>query len=360
MFGDREPWVSERLTIAAVRPGWYAHHCKDNEAWFSCNETIIRANIENDSWKKVTRLPCYSIQRMFKGLQTFERLFRLRVKSYVQIDDETFLLFLKGRVFFWEAGLENPQYLGQVERGNGPLPSGCCVDNNGVCYFGEYWGNEKRESVSVYSWERGQATWQRLYSFTQGEIRHIHAVQFDPFTKRVWVTTGDRDEECFIGYFEKTGAGVAFIPVAQGSQHARAASLLFTGEYVYWGSDAGKDTRVESNWIYRWSREHGELEQVENVGGPVYYSTMDDKGRMFFSTGVEGSLSERDRYCRIWMSEDGELWREIVRFEKDNYPMIFGYGLISFPQGTPSGNRIYAVASGVRESAGTWILEFLK
>jgi hypothetical protein len=57
------------------------------------------------------------------------------------------------------------------------------------------------------------------------------------------------------------------------------------------------------------------------------------------------------------MSEDGRNWQEIARWEKDSYPMIFGYGVLSFPQGIPSKGRLYIVGQGVKGAPGTWVLE---
>jgi hypothetical protein len=199
--------------------------------------------------------------------------------------------------------------------------------------------------------------WDLFYSFARGVIRHVHAVQFDPFSRSLWIATGDRDYESTIGYFDKTVQSPRLITVASGCQMFRAVSLLFTRDYVYWGSDGGRGTRVRANCIYRWSRHHRSTEAVAEIGGPAYFSGVDSEGRLFLSTGVEGSASERDGFARVWMSADGSTWRELGRWQKDNWPFLFGYGLLSFPRGIMSTEKLYLGATGIKPRVGTWVLD---
>jgi hypothetical protein len=199
-----------------------------------------------------------------------------------------------------------------------------------------------------------------------GAVRHVHAVQFDPLTRKVWFATGDRDEESMIGYIEEgrrakgEGRNGRLQIAAKGSQQARAVSLMFTPEFVYWGSDAGRDTTERCNWIHRWSRQTQKVERLAAVGGPVYYSTADARGRLFVSTAVEGSRSEPDRIARVWMSQNGEQWHEIAAWQKDAYPLPFGYGVLSFPQNSVRDGLLYVVGQGVKGGPATWVLEIGK
>jgi len=236
------------------------------------------------------------------------------------------------------------------------LLQGCCQDDKGNCYYGEYWRNPEHEEVNVYTWKRGANDWKLFYSLPPGTIRHIHAVQFDPVSRNIWIAAGDHDNECRIGYFEASSSP-HLVTIASGKQMARAVSLLFTTDYVYWGSDGGRGTSVTANYIYRWCRSTKNIEEIAKVGGPVYYSTKDQKGRMFVSTTVEGGASESDRFARLWMSVDGMTWSEIGQWKKDRWPFIFGYGVLSFPRGLPSKSRLFVTASGVQGSPGTWAFE---
>jgi hypothetical protein len=284
------------------------------------------------------------------------RLLRLDIRSYLQPSDREFFVFRNGDIFRWQRGDAQATCVGQLRRGNGPLPQGSCIDDQGNCYYGEYWRNPQHEEVNVYQWKRDASKWELFYSFPPGAIRHIHAVQFDPFLGKVWIATGDHDNECNIGYFVTTSSAQQLVLVAAGQQTTRAVSLLFTRDYVYWGSD-GDGSRVIVNHIYRWSRDTHQVEEITEVGGPVYYSTVGQDGRLFVSTVVEGGAAEHDRFARVWMSTNGVDWREIGKWKKDRWQFIFGHGVLSFPQGSVPDTRVYVVGSGVQRAPGTWVLE---
>jgi hypothetical protein len=194
------------------------------------------------------------------------------------------------------------------------------------------------------------------YRFQKGTIRHIHAVQFDSFSKRVWIATGDHDSECQIGFFKSAPSGSELEVVASGTQRTRAVSLLFTNDFVYWGTDAdGRSDFAQANHIYRWSRQTHKVEELAKVGGPVYYSCLDAAGHLFFATTVEGGVS--DSFARLWTSNDGVKWNEIRRWQKDRYPYLFGYGTLSFAGGRSTKSRLYVTAKGMKGRCGTWAFE---
>jgi hypothetical protein len=287
------------------------------------------------------------------------RLFRLDIRSYLQLGDDKFIVFCDGDIFLWRRGHTQPIRIGHVLRGRGPLRQGCCLDDLGNCYYGEYWPNRQRESVGIYVWRKGATNWDLFFSFPESAIRHVHAVQFDPVSRNVWVATGDHDHESIIGYFDICSStnNPRLNTIASGKQMTRAVSLLFTPDYVYWGSDGGRGTSVATNHIYRWSRHTKTIEPVVEVGGPVYFSAVDSEGRLFVSTVVEGSSSETDSFARVWMSADGTKWREIGQWKKDKYPFIFGYATLFFPGGMLSASRLYVTADGVQGRPGTWVFE---
>jgi hypothetical protein len=285
------------------------------------------------------------------------RFLRRGVRSCFSLDGGRLLLFSDDQSYYWPARESDLVSLGRVEHGHGPLIQGCCQDGEGTCFYGDYWGNSGREAVRVWRWKPGRQGWEEYYRFPPGAVRHIHAVQFDRFSGRVWVATGDRDEESMIGFLTETGRGTDLSVVAAGRQATRAVSLMFTATDVVWGSDAGRDTDESCNFVFRWSRAGRLLEKKAPVGGPVYYSTVDEQGRMYLATAVEGSCSEPDRMVRLWMSENGDEWRVLMSWKKNRYPLSLGYGVLWFPQGGARENTVCVSGQGVVGGPGTWILE---
>lgn len=317
---------------------------------------------DEQQWRHLTRIPAAASSRVVSYSYGAMRLLRRGVRSFLPISDDRFVFFCDRKVYYWEAGLAEPKLIGVVEHGSGPLKQGCCTDSNGTCYYGEYSGSRERTAVRVLRWSPEYDDWQPYYTFQAGSIRHIHALQFDPYTGKLWIATGDRDEENLIGYFEPSANGPELRVIATGGQFARAVSLIFTPDYVYWGTDAGRDTSETRNSIYRWSRRGAVLAKVADVSGPVFYSAQDECGRLYLSTVVEGSVSEVDDCAHLWMCADGETWHDVARWTRDWYPRfrgmpVFGTANLSFPAGLMPANRLYVAGHAVEGSPCTWLME---
>jgi len=192
-----------------------------------------------------------------------------------------------------------------IGHGRGVMPQGMAEDNDGAFYYGEYFRNSERGPVFVYRSVDDGKNWEVVHRFKAGEIRHIHSIQFDPYTEALWIATGDRDYECMIAY--SIDRGVTFQKVGSGSQKWRAVSLLFTEDAVFWGTDSPHS----QNWVYRLDRETRGVQQVCKVGGPIYYSTRLCDGTLIMARTVEGGKGERDHVVSIWLSKDGKRWIKI-------------------------------------------------
>jgi hypothetical protein len=231
--------------------------------------------------------------------------------------------------------------------GRGVMPQGMTEDDHGAFYYGEYFRNEQRGPVFVYRSLDDGRSWEGIYRFTSGEIRHIHSLQMDPYSKSLWITTGDNDQECMIGYFIEKGEGVTLYKVGSGSQKWRAVSLLFTEDEVFWGTDSPEN----QNYIYRLEKKNINskqcCQQVCAVDGPIYYSTRLCDGTLIMARTVEGSgEGEWDKLVSLWLSKDGEQW---IRTPLGERLLDDRYAFMRFGRGACSPN-LYATISNTRHS----------
>lgn len=111
----------------------------------------------------------------------------------------------------------------------GVLPPAFCATGE-ACYLGEYPLDGERPRIRRST--DGGATWETVTWLP--DVRHVHAVQADPYTDDVWVTTGDADAECRVGRL----VDGRLVPVGGGSQRWRAVELAFTPDAVLWGVDS--------------------------------------------------------------------------------------------------------------------------
>lgn len=177
---------------------------------------------------------------------------------------------------------------GRLPRSSGPmgvLPSAFCV-HDGDAYLGEYPLSDEHVARIRRSTDDG-SSWETHLELP--DVRHFHAVQSDPYSDTLWATTGDRDEECYIGRLE----GSEFVPVGGGSQEWRAVELAFTPDAILWGVDCGY---AEENRLYRLDRAQLSTADptptaVATLDASVYYTaslTVDGDRWVAFST-VAGS-----------------------------------------------------------------------
>ena len=148
---------------------------------------------------------------------------------------------------------------------------------------------------------------------------------FDKYTDRIWVATGDRENECIIGYTEDEFK--TFKEVFRGGQEYRTCQLFFYNDFIVFGTD----TQYEQNVIKKFDRETLEITELQKVQGSVI------KGGQvgdvaFISTTVEPSKVNKDKYAHLWVTKDGLHWEERYKAKKDCWPSIFQFGTFEFPQ----------------------------
>ena len=187
------------------------------------------------------------------------------------------------------------------------MPQGYTIDARGNLFFGEYWRNPSYTEIKLLKSSDGGNSWKPSLVFNKREVRHIHAVQYDPYFDALWLATGDLNQECHIMY--STDGGISFYRIGSGSQKWRACSLIFDEESVYWGMDGNSDLYPEP-LIWRWDRETKETEAVSVLDSYAFYSTKLTNGTLFISTdGTNGSAS-------LWRSNDGTNWTQTVSWDR--------------------------------------------
>lgn len=213
-----------------------------------------------------------------------------------------------------------------ITRGTRPLH--ITAVPSGTLYWGEYFDNANRDPVHIYASRDGGKSWQVVFTFPKGAIRHVHNIVHDPWANCLWVLTGDYGDECRI-----LRASCDFIQVEvvlQGKQQARAVAAIPTEDALYFASD----TPLESNHIYRLDR-HGPLEQLASISSSSIYGCRVGS-RLFFSTMVEPSQVNRDRKVRVYAGAVGRPhdWRSLLEWQKDAWhTALFQYGNAFLPDG---------------------------
>ena len=260
---------------------------------------------------------------LFSRIALTRRFLRAEITSLYCLDNGDQLAIAKKGFFMRKHGSNTFEKCFAIPRGSKPL--NLCFAPSGNIYFGEYFQNMEKQSVNIYCSKDNAQTWNIAYTFEAGNINHIHGLFFDKYTDRIWVATGDRENECIIGYTEDEFK--SFVEVFRGGQEYRTCQLFFYKDFIVFGTD----TQYEQNVIKKFDRKTLEITELQKVQGSVI------KGGQvgdvaFISTTVEPSKVNTDKYAHLWVTKDGQHWEERYKAKKDCWPSIFQFGTFEFPQ----------------------------
>ncbi|MCG5548922.1 hypothetical protein [Halorhodospira halochloris] len=303
---------------------------------------LLETSDSGQTWNEYAILPFKFSYKIAVRSNYATRLLRLGV-HHLNFFDEGGVAIANRDTFLIKDGTVSS--LGSL---HGKRPLTLCSSGDTV-HYGEYRSNPERSPVSIYSLDTESYRWVRKASLDC--VRHIHGVFYDRFTSSLWVTTGDTDQESAI-WRGDTGLE-NLVRVVGGSQQLRAVQLLFTENYVYFGSD----TPNEVNHIYRINRSDYRIECLARVNGSVFFGTKAGDS-LFFSTAVEPSTENKHPYAEVWQSDNGYDWKIVLRFKKDMLPMkYFQYGQVRFPVHTEHSERCYCTPFATRHHGKTFALD---
>jgi hypothetical protein len=237
----------------------------------------------------------------------------------------------------------------RLHRSSGPmgvLPTAVC-EHDGALYLGEYPLDVDARPRLLRSRDGG-VTWEPVLVLS--EVRHVHAVQSDPYGGDLWLTTGDRGDACRIGRVRDGD----FQPVGGGDQRWRAVSLAFTPDSVVWGVDSVYTERNEIRSLPRAALaepspapavdggsgpvariDDSAVETLHALGGSVYYGvTLETAGDRWvvFSTATEPGTDRtapadrkevhtgRARVVAAAASDGYETWHELAAYDRRRVP----------------------------------------
>ena len=286
--------------------------------WASRGMIVYRLNRGEQEFKRITHIPNgFSVF----WLRNFTLLRRITVRpecvEFVQGKNGEICALSAGKM--WYKGPGDRQFQKTMELTHygfgdqGMRNVGILRANDSTLFFGEYFGNPQRTEVRIFESTDNGLSWQIAYTFKPGEVRHIHALQKDPYTGKLWVCVGDTDQEAMVAWSEDNFR--TLVPIGSGSGIWRVCQLVFTEEAVLWGTDTGQEIRG----IYRWDKKSRELAKLNAVDGAVFYGTRLANGLIVKSTDREGWDIEPDRRTRLWITYNNQYIGAIDAGTWDNH-----------------------------------------
>jgi hypothetical protein len=291
------------------------------------------------SWQAVATFDPVWWRRISARARLTSRLFRDGFHALAVLDSSAVVAAVPGAIVTLSTNEKQFRITHRITRGTRPLH--ITAVPGGPVLWGEYFDNPSRDEVHIYASTDAGAHWNVAYTFSRGEIRHVHNIVHDPWENCLWILTGDYGDECRI---LRASCDLSQIDVVlQGNQQARAVALIPADDGVYFSSD----TPLGANFIFHLDR-RGALSKLKEINASSIFGCR-VASSFFFSTMVEPSAINTDREVRIYGS-DGDSWNSLLSWRKDRWPMrLFQYGNAFLPDGN-NATEFLAVSTVAVES----------
>jgi hypothetical protein len=311
--------------------------------WATRGYDIYFSDNNGKTFIKKFRIPISMISVYYIGNSSLIRkLFNKNLLTEIKVlKSGTIIAFADGKIYRLGYNEKKFQVVGYLRYhgrniGMGVFPEGIAVDANGNIYYGEYFNNPKRGNVKIFYSSDDGKTWNEFFNFAPKEIRHIHGLCYDKYTNSLWVTTGDYKNEVIVGYFQNSSSELNM--VTRGIQNHCAISLLFTKNFVYWGSD----TPFSNSYIYEYDRNSNTIKKKQELNSMAWYALNYNDNIMAISTAVVRNEETRsDRKSAIWLSDGGDAWTKSFEFNEKQNSRI--QTQIRFPRGRQINDLIFSV-----------------
>ena len=338
------------LKVVSTHKGHFPLSFLNGVLYSRCGTNIYKWNNLETSPQLIDRLNSLIVHRVISSLRPLERFLRLGLSHLAFSTNQTNLAILNRRVFWKPLPKKVWKEIGSLAHVSRPLRFGMCSMHDSQFLIGEYFSNPHRKKVSLWK-VQVDGSMEIVNTFPNHTIRHIHAVQEDPFTKQIWVTTGDYGLECKI--LTSADGCITFSLIGQGDQSWRTTCMLFSEDAVLWGMDSP----AEPSFIIRWNRSSEEREFVAELPGPIWHGTSNVDGWYTFSTAVEPSVILKKKQAYLWTSPNGFDFYQVATFDKDFWPLFyFQFGLIYFPTGIAPKNYLVFSGNALKQSENTMVI----
>ena len=315
-------------------------HTTINEFLIASNGySIFKSENLGKTWLFLGTLPVSKQKKVLSKSRLISRALRIGIHQIKEIHNHKILICSDNDFFLSDVSFSKFKRITIDSHFYQLLDHSICVTPN-YTYFGEYMPNVKRNEINIFRTDDGE-NWDKIYSFPKKSIKHIHLLQFDPFSQKIWFSTGDADSECLLGNSNLDFSEIEI--VGRNHQDWRSLELLFTSEEIFWGTDNPNG----QNWLISFDRKSHIIKKLVQFSGPIYNLKQFSNTYMMI-TATEGSKGEWDNKAHIWVSPNLKKgpWKDYKSFKKDCMPYIFGFGRLIF--GTNLNHMIYLNGSALK------------
>ncbi|WP_031565341.1 hypothetical protein [Rheinheimera texasensis] len=368
--------VDGQYSSKLIEPEMLVHWTDPNSALCVRDHWVYRYHYQTGTLSKVCRIPPQQPSfsgRLKDALARSSLLQWLRPTAGLGHVHQTRggdIVIIYDRIYLYPAGQNSMMAHAQVSmltpKAAAPLRGGIAEHGvSGKLYYGEYLNGHSRD-IRVICFDPATQQQKVCWQFSRSEIKHVHAIHYDPFRNRLWLCSGDTDAESAIYYTDDEFNTLYCL--GRGSQKWRAIALWFDDTGIEWGMDAGKDAPAEAlNQLYRVELDAngaaaGEPVLLQQVGNPVYAALTVADGSVWLQTTFEpGRLQSTPEAAALWHRTADSSWQQLLSLDYQHQPRrgVSKYGYLLLPKGTaPAGKLLYSPVNCQQGHYGLYLLTY--
>lgn len=355
MTGNYE-YLSNQLRLRRSAKGRVLYFGSDG-ALFACRGQRIFKTVDlGRSWTFQTRIVSQGVRKLLGMSRLGERLARHEVRTLVQVGSESIVAANREWIYYSGQGDAVMNRARIADGGRSVSPPLCIsTDTRGRVLWGEYDSSRAHgKPVRVFISEDQGKSFEPVYTFEGGSIRHVHSLREDPSVGGYWVLVGDEFHEPGIGILSEDFKSLEW--VGKGEQKYRAVDVFDLGDCLVYGTDS----ELEENAIVAMDKKSGKIEYLQKLEGSCIYSCKFG-GVYAITTSVEPSIVNKATTAQLWLSRDAIHWTRCMNIGKDVYPpRLFQFGSIVLPRGNCENDTIFLSGQSLQVIdntiiAGDWL-----
>lgn len=336
-----------RLSIRSTLKREIVHFASDDLVISSFHNKVF---IKTNGQESMVRLPGDRWKWIFSLLRIGRRAFRLDKCNVIPVKDGL-VIIRQGIVYHYDIEKTKLTPTLKLKNCRNILHQAMLVLENGDIYFGEYGNNSSRSEVPLYRSQDFGHSWQRIYTFPAGKIKHIHGCYWDPYEKKIWVCTGDFAGECYILSADPDFQNIEWI--GDGQQVFRMCNAFFKPDSIHWIMDS----QLEDSYHIRMDRKTRWVQKLTLFPGPVWYIKQLEDGFYLAATAQEIGWGVHDNQSHLMVSRDLVNWEDIQQFAHDGLPKrFFKFGVVAFADGPQTSRGFYLFGEALKDLDGKSVL----
>ena len=314
---------------------------------FANNDTLVTSKYNTVFIKKgheeyKIKLPSDGWKSIFGLFRLTRRALRLD-KCNVFYNEGNLVIIRQGTVYHYDKNSKKLSPTLTLKNCRNVLHQSISITPNGNMFFGEYGANTERKTVPVYKSTDGGRNWKIIYEFEEKEIKHIHGCYWDNIEQKIWVCTGDFENENWLIVADENFENIE--KIGNGQQVYRTCNLIFEKDEVHWLMDS----QLEPSHHVILNRKSREIEVKQECKGPIWYIKRLSDGYFLAGTTQEIGDGVLDNKAHLMISKDLKSWEDLHLFDHDGLPMrYFKFGVLGFADGDQDSKGFYMFFEAIK------------